>query len=44
MSLWKYTEACEGNLCIGGCDKCNRRDEDNEQENVADKAVSDSRA
>lgn len=43
MSLWKYTEACEGDLCIGDCDKCDRRDDD-EQENVADKTVSDSRA
>lgn len=32
MSLWKYTQACEGNLCIGDCDKCNRRDEDEDEQ------------
>ncbi len=37
--LWKYTQACEGNLCIGDCDKCDRRDEDeDEQITIPDKA------
>ena len=39
MSLWKYTEACEGDLCIGDCDKCDRRDDDeDEQEDITNKA------
>lgn len=24
---WRYTEACEGNLCIGDCDECPIEDE-----------------
>lgn len=31
-SLWRWTEACEGNFCCGDCDLCDREDEEEDNE------------
>ena len=29
---WRYTEACEGRLCVGDCDLCTVEAEEEEEE------------
>lgn len=32
VSLWRWSEKCEGGLCCGDCDNCNRNDEEDEDD------------
>lgn len=32
VSLWAYTESCDGRPCSGDCDLCGKAEEDEEEE------------
>ena len=32
VSLWRYTEACEGDFCCGDCDLCEKNTEEEEKD------------
>lgn len=33
VSLWAYTESCEGKPCPGDCDNCNKPEEEDDDDN-----------
>lgn len=31
VSLWRYTEECDGGYCVGDCDLCEKNNEDKDE-------------